>query len=79
MGRLLGVALGCILAASWTGSLMPSGPGPTHLLGPTVVLAQVIESNPSPPIDQNPSPPVESNPSPPIEQNPSPPGGYQSM
>jgi len=68
-------------------ALSPTGP-------PSVRLAQIIETNPKPPIernpsppsekdptlsiDKNPTPPIDQNPTPPIEQNPSPPAEEQS-
>ena len=63
------------------------GPAAEPSWSTPVVLSQIIEVNPTPPIEQNPSQPIEQNPSPPIEndpkppieKNPSPPTEEQSM
>jgi hypothetical protein len=73
MNKFLGAALGIAIAALLVGSFLPAGPSLKLLPAPTVLLAQIIETNPTPPIAQDPSPPIAQNPSPPIEQDPSPP------
>jgi len=67
MNKFRDATLGCAVAALLIGLLLPAGPSPTPLPSPAIVLAQIIESNPTPPIAQDPSPPIEQNPSPPIE------------
>jgi hypothetical protein len=87
MASFPGAMLGCILTALLLGSPFAAGPSDARLSAPAIIVAQIIESNPSPPTDQNPSPPIEQNPtplieqnpSPPVEQNPSPPTEGQSM
>ena len=56
-----------------TGLMILGEFSPMHLASPTVSIAQVIETNPRPPIEQNPTPPTTESPKPPIEQNPRPP------
>jgi hypothetical protein len=72
MNKFLGAALGIAIAALLVGSFLPAGPSLKLLPAPTILLAQIIESNPTPPIAQDPSPPIAQDPSPPIEQDPTP-------
>jgi len=72
MNKSLGATLGCAIAALLIGMFLPASLLPTPLPSPTILLAQIIESNPSPPIAQDPSPPIAQDPSPPIEQDPTP-------
>jgi hypothetical protein len=65
--------MGAVLAGLFVGWLLPSGPRPAHPSASYVPLAQIIESNPKPPIQQNPTPPTDQNPKPPTEQSPKPP------
>ena len=62
-----------VLTVLLLGSFLPSGPLPTRPPSPYLLLSQIIETNPRPPIEQNPTPPIEKDAKPPIEQNPGPP------
>jgi hypothetical protein len=73
MRTLVASTTGTILAGLLIGSSLLSGALPTHPPSPSILVSQVIESNPTPPIVQNPTPPIEQNPRPRIEQNPTPP------
>jgi hypothetical protein len=79
---LMGSIFGSVLTALLIGFLLPIGPAPTPLAAPSILLSQIIESSPKPPIEQDPTPPtlqgppsgpVEQDASPRIEQNPTPP------
>ena len=72
MYSIMRSTMGTILAGLVIG-LFLGGSSPTYLPSPAVYFAQVIETNPKPPIEQNPTPPTAESPKPLIEQNPSPP------
>ena len=73
MARFLAQMLGCALTALLIGPMPATCLWPARPPAAAIVLAQIIESNPTPPIAQDPSPPIEQNPSPPIAQDPTPP------
>jgi hypothetical protein len=87
--------IGAVFAGFLLGSLLPSVVLPARAPLSHALFAQIIETNPKPPIEQtpapptdqspkpsieqNPKPPIEQNPTPPIEQNPKPPVEKRSM
>jgi hypothetical protein len=73
MLRILGLTTGGVLAGLFIGSFLAPGLPSTPFSSMPIVLSQIIEKNPTPPIESNPRPQIEQNPSPPIEQNPTPP------
>lgn len=85
--RAMVMGMGACVASLIVCAFPCCGPAAEPLSSTPVVLSQIIEVNPTPPIEQNPSPPIEQNPSPPIEsdpkpsieENPAPPTEEQSM
>lgn len=80
MRTLMGLTVGIVLTTLLIGCLLPIGPAPTGLASPSILLSQIIESSPKPPIEQSPTPPtLQGPPSGAVEQNPTPPTEQKAM
>jgi hypothetical protein len=77
MRTILGLTIGSAFSGLLIGSYLLAGPAqqPT----PSILLSQVIETNPGTPRDQEPMRPIEGTPKPFIEQNPTPPREQEPM
>jgi len=71
MRTLQGSSMSTVLTVLLVGPFFASAPPPTG--APSVLLSQIIETNPKPPIDQNPSPPIDRDAKPPIDKDATPP------
>jgi hypothetical protein len=68
MRELMGPTIGSALSGLLIGCCFLAGPAPQP--SPAILLSQVIESNPKPPMDQSPVKPLDEMPKPPMEQKP---------